>query len=209
MRLLIFITTVFLLSCGQNASKKQETSSNDSVTTTKDTTVVTPAKPDTASTPEPTALSTSVNGFLNAKEGNKWHVLNDREAKWISGQFDYFIAPKRKENPDYPYIARGDFNGDGKTDLAAVVTNDTKTTFQLAIILDAGNDTRKIMYWDEDIMEDAAISTIPKSTIEGFEGERTKKVNMKAEGINVEYFEKASFVLYWNGAAFKRIQTGD
>ena len=58
-------------------------------------------------------------------------------------------------------------------------------------------------------MIDAALSTIPNSTIEGMDGEKIKKIKLKGDGINVEYFEKASFVLYWDKSSFKRIQTGD
>ncbi|MFZ1533448.1 MAG: hypothetical protein WAT14_04735, partial [Chitinophagaceae bacterium] len=103
------------------------------------------------------------------------------------------------------YITRGDFNGDNKPDIASVVTDSIKKKFRIAIFL--GQDNIKI--WDEDIMIDAALSTIPKSTIEGMDGEKTKKIKLKGDGINVEYFEKASFVIYWSGTDFKRIQTGD
>ena len=39
--------------------------------------------------------------------------------------------------------------------------------------------------------------------------EKTKKIKLKGDGINVEYFEKAAFVLYWDKGSFKRIQTSD
>jgi len=212
MRLLILITSLCILSCGQNSSeKKKDIPVTDPVKITTDTPAPTkdPVKtPDTV-VQAPSALATWINGILDARAGNKWHVLNDREAHWISGQFDYFIAPRRKGNPDYPYIAKGDFNGDGNTDLAAVVTDESKTQYQLSIILGADEKNPAMTAWKEDILEDAAISVESKSDIEGFEGEKTKKIKMKAEGINVEYFEKASFVIYWNGSVFKRIQTGD
>jgi hypothetical protein len=213
MRLLILMTGLFIISCGQNSPGKKETIvAKDSTITVPDTTSTGKMKMNTADSSAPAAslLATRVNTILETETGNKWwHVLNDKEAKWISGQFDYFIAPKRKENPDYPYIARADFDGDGFMDIAAIVTDDKKINYQLVIIMDADEKAPKIMTWKEDIAEDAAISVEPKSVIEGSEGEKTKKVHMKADGINVEYFETASFVLYWNGTAFKRIQTGD
>ena len=119
--------------------------------------------------------------------------------------FDYFIVPKRKDSPNYPYITKGDFNADGKIDIAAVVTNEKKSKYQIAIMLEAD----KILFWNEDILEDAAISTVTKSEIEGMEGEKTKKVKLKGDGINIEYFERGSFVVYWDKVSFKRIQTGD
>lgn len=213
MRLLFLFITLFLISCGQKTSKKPEDlSKNDTLKTLTDTIHSTGEKAIamTESTGQPpTQLEIQVNGLLSANPGNKWHVLNDNEARWISGQFDYFIAPKRKENPDYPYIAKGDFNGDGKIDIAAVVTDTLKRNYQLAIILNADEKNPEIISWKEDIGEDAAISNLPKTEIEGMVGDKTRKIKMKGDGINVEYFETASFVIYWNGSVFKRLQTGD
>jgi hypothetical protein len=205
MKFLVFIAAVSLLSCGQNSTKgKEDVSTTDTAKTAVDTAKTTPvAKEDTPAytTPDEEA----VNELLKAKFETKWHVLNDKEAKWMKDAFDYFIVPKRKENPNYPYITKGDYNADGKADMAAVVTDSTKSSFRIAILLGAGN----IQLWEEDIMIDAALSTIPKSTIEGMDGEKTKKIKLRGDGINVEYFEKASFVLYWDKSTFKRIQTGD
>jgi len=205
MKFLIFIAAVSLLSCGQNSTKeKEEVSKTDTTKTAVDTATTTPLvkeEPPVYTAP----IEEAVNELLKAKFENKWHVLNDKEAKWMKDAFDYFIVPKRKEQPNYPYITKGDFNGDGKADMAAVVTDSTRNIYQVAIILGPDN----IKFWDEDIMADAALSTVPKSTIEGMDGEKTKKVKLKGDGINVEYFEKASFVLYLDKASFKRIQTAD
>ena len=206
MKFLIFIATVSLLSCGQKSTTKgkEDASITDTTKTTADT-LKTPhvVKTDTPSYNAP--LEKPLNEALQKVYGNDWHILNDQEAKWMKDAFDYFIVPKRKDNPNYPYITRGDFNGDDKPDIAAVVTDTLKNNCRIAIFL--GQDNIKL--WEEDIMIDAALSTIPKSTIEGMEGEKTKKIKLKGDGINVEYFEKASFVLYWDKSSFKRIQTGD
>jgi len=205
MKFLIFIAAVSLLSCGQNYTKeKEEVSKTDTIKTAVDTATTKPLvkeEPPVYTAPDEEA----VNELLKAKFENKWHVLNDKEAKWMKDAFDYFIVPKRKEQPNYPYITKGDFNGDGKADLAAVVTDSTRSIYQVAIILGPDN----IKFWDEDIMVDAALSTVPKSTIEGMDGEKTKKVKLKADGIVVEYFEQSSFVLYWDKTSFIRIQTSD
>lgn len=197
MRLFIFIATVSLMSCGQNSSKENKATSKI------DTTVATAVNDDPTdnSTPEERMVIRA----LRAQYGNKWHVMNDRDAKWMKDVFDYFIAPRRKEDPNYPYIARGDYDADNLVDLAAIVTDSLKRNYQIVILLEQGN----ILFWKEDIMNDAAISTIPKSDIAGMDGENTKKIKMKGDGIKVEYFEKASFVLYWDKSSFKRIQTGD
>src|SRR4051794_13868940 len=114
MRFLILLMTIGLLSCGQNESKETQT-------VHKDTAIVAAVQKDTlvkSVKPRPPFYRTpdeaAVNGSISKKFGDKWHVLNDHEAKWIKDAFDYFIVPKRKEYPDYPYISTGDFNGDGK-----------------------------------------------------------------------------------------------
>lgn len=205
MRFITPIVVFFLVACAGKANKEKETG------LTKDSSTAPPLQADTSqqltridsSTREETAINASL---TNSKQN--WKVLNDRTAHWMKDAYDYFIAPKRKEEPNYPYITLGDFNADGKTDTAAVVTDSTHKNYRIAILL--GNEIR---FWDEDILEDAAISTLPKpGEIKGMESgniEKTKIVRTKGDGIEVNYFEKASFVLYWNGKMFKRIQTSD
>ena len=205
MRFPIIIAAVFFISCGQNSSKTKEIadkrdSAKSSLVTVKPLSDA-KDKPITYTAPD----EEHVNEILKAKYGTEWHVLNDKEATWMKDAFDYFIVPKRKDSPNYPYITKGDFNADGKIDIAAVVTNEKKSKYQIAIMLEAD----KILFWNEDILEDAAISTVTKSEIEGMEGEKTKKVKLKGDGINIEYFERGSFVVYWDKTSFKRIQTGD
>ena len=201
MRVLIFTGAILFLSCGQNSS---ETKKEEVLADTKTTTPSSDAgiKDSVFYTTPDEAI---VNGSLKARYGSKWHLLNDSEAKWMKDAFDYFIVARRKNDPNYPYIAKGDYNADGKQDTAAVVTDSLKTNYQLAILMGGGNN----LLWKEDILEDAALSTIPKSEIDGMVGEKTKKIKMKGDGINVEYFEKAAFVLYWDKNNFKRIQTAD
>ncbi len=205
MRFIIIIAAVSFISCGQSSSKTKETA--DKKDSAKPSLVTVKTLPDTKDKPITYTAPDEehVNEILKAKYGTEWHVLNDKDASWMKDAFDYFIVPKRKDNPNYPYITRGDYNGDGKADIAALVTNDKKNTYQIAIILGADN----ILFWKEDILEDAAISTVTKSEIEGMEQEKTKKVKLKGDGITIDYFERGSFVVYWDKTSFKRIQTGD
>lgn len=207
MKLLYLSLFVLFVSCNND---NKETETKDGPVNGADSNIISKkeTQPDSIIVAE-SLLAKKINNILQAKEENsRWHVLNDKEAKWISGQFDYFIIPKRKENPDYPYIAAGDFDGDNRQDLAAVVTDSTRINYQLVIISDADS-SKKINYWKEDILEDAAISTAPKGKIEGTVNEKIKKIELKSEAIHVEYFEKASFIIYWNGKSFNRIQQGD
>ena len=205
MRLPIIIAVVIFISCGQNSSKRTETSSKDESTKPAIETIkalpLEKDRPITYMAPD----EEPVNEMLKVKYGTEWHVLNDKEATWMKDAFDYFIVPKRKDNPNYPYITKGDFNGDDKADIAALVKNNKKGSYQIAIILGKEN----ILFWQEDILEDAAISTLAKSDIEGMEREKPKKVKLKGDGIIIDYFERGSFVIYWDKTSFKRIQTGD
>ena len=110
MRFPIIIAVVFFISCGQNSSKKTETSSKDDSTKPAIETIKTlpreKDRPITYTTPD----EEPVNEILKVKYGTEWHVLNDKEATWMKDAFDYFIVPKRKDNPNYPYITKGDFN---------------------------------------------------------------------------------------------------
>lgn len=208
MKLFYISLFAFLVSC--NSNSKPGTNEDPVSISGSDSTSISRKETRADSTIIPVSpMAEKINTILGSmNESAAWHVLNDKEARWISGQFEYFIAPKRKDNPDYPYIAAGDFDGDNRPDLAAVVTDSTRVNYQLIIISDIDSN-RKINYWKEDILEDAAISTAPKGDIEGTVNEKVKKVKLGSEAIHVEYFEKASFIIYWNGKSFKRIQQGD
>jgi len=204
MKLLKAGILLLFISCNQNKNTPAPS------TLKKDTTAIVtglPAKKSSAAAE--TGLSQKVNDILQgSKEWKNWYVLNDQTARWISGQFEYFIQPKRKENPDYPYIAKGDFDNDKKPDVAALLTDSSRTNYQLVIISDIDS-SRKLNFWKEDIIEDAAISAIPAGDITGTEKGKIKKIKLAAEAIQVEYFEKASFIIYRSGKVFKRIQQGD
>lgn len=142
-----------------------------------------------------------MNKILQSKFSGQWRIVNDSIAQWPKDEFDYFIAGKRKENPDYPYIASGDYNVDSKADYAVLIVNDKKDKYRIAILLDTAN----VIIWNDDV-QGAAISTNPKEDIGSIDG---KVAKLKGEAINVEFFEKSSWVLYWNGSSFKKIWTGD
>ncbi|MFN8290697.1 MAG: hypothetical protein U0U70_10595 [Chitinophagaceae bacterium] len=152
-----------------------------------------------------TPAEKEINALLAGKPGSTLTVVNDSSAKWMKDVFDSFIVPRRKEDPDYPYIAKGDFNGDGRQDAAALVKVKDKPEYEVAIIMGSPLDKNRISFWKEDI-DVCAISTYPKGELAGI---GSGKVKMKGDGINVEYYEKAAFVLYWNGKEFKRVYTAD
>lgn len=196
MRFQFLLLTVFFFSCGQNSSTKETTTQDPTKTNTDTTKTITPSVVDSAA-----IRIAEFEKKLTASTGENWRVVTDSIAQWPKDVFDYFIASKRKESPHYPYVASGDFNADGKIDTAFLITNETKKNYQIAISLSID----KIVFWKEDI-DLTAISKIPKTELGGINGE---KIKMKGDGIEVEYYEKSSFVLYWTGNGFKRVWTSD
>ena len=200
MRITAFAVLLILLSCGQKKNNQPATGPDAVTRNPADT--VQPVNPAPASA-TPAALA--VNQRLQRWYGDSLAVITDTDAAWMKDVFDYFIAPKRKTDPDYPYIALGDFNGDKQADTAALVKTKAKAEYQIAVISGGGMDSNAIRFWKEDI-DICAVSTYPKGDLQGID---QPKVKMKGDGINVEYYEKASFVLYWDGKKFRRAQTGD
>ncbi|MFZ9387325.1 MAG: hypothetical protein ACO25B_05535 [Chitinophagaceae bacterium] len=198
MRLFITVSILFLFSCGQKKKAAETTPADMPDSLVRDSSSIPDSK---APAFAPGPGETAVNARLKETPGSEWVVVNDTMAPWPAGEFDYFIAPKRKDNPDYPYIATGDFNGDGQNDKAALVKNPGTGNYQVAILLENG----PVIFWKEDI-DLCALSVYPRGTLEGMDGGKKK---MTGDGINVEFFEKATFVLYWDGKAFRRTYTGD
>ena len=201
MRLLACIIAALFFSCGQSVDKGNASPTDSLVTKPDSTTMVSSSKDTISELQKPTELETQVNRMLQTKFPNQWQVVNDSFSKWPDDVFDYFIAGKRKENPDYPYIAKGDYNVNGKADYAALVVNDKRDKYRIAILLDS----TKVIVWEDDV-QGAAIATNPKEDIGSIDGKIAK---LKGDGINVEFFEKSSWVLYWDGSSFKKIWTGD
>jgi len=198
MRILIPVTWLMFLACNAKKESGDKTISDTTQTPAQDTQAITDS---VAPVFTPTEAETAINSRLTGIPGSRWVVVNDTMAHWPAGEFEYFIAPKRQEQPDYPYITNGDFNGDGLTDQAALVKISGSDVFLIAILLNKG----PVLFWSEDI-DLCALSTYPKGPLEGMEG---GKKNLTGDGINVEFYERATFVLYWNGKTFKRSYIGD
>jgi hypothetical protein len=206
MKLIGLPLLLLLASCGD---KKANSKSGESDSVNKPHIMGSAAMPrpgDSMEVNTPGPLTQLVNDSLNHISKNNWHVLNDHLANWKKETFDYFIATKRLDIPDYPYACSGDFNGDGKTDYAAVTKEEGMQNYRIAIIQDG-----KIIYWDEDVLQNAALKTRTASELmeQTEENPKPKKIVMKGDGIEVEYFEQASYVIYWDGKKFSKVQEGD
>ena len=199
-KLSIILCLFLLISCNSRKSGPS-TGSNDTPGTGLDTTAPLPRSVQ----PVISAETEQVNQVLAEKSGGTLAVLTDVDAGWKKEDFDYFIAPKRKDNPDYPYLTKGDFNGDGQADMAALVKTKDKAEYQLAILLGQPLSKDRIIFWKEDI-DICAVSTYPKGELAGMD---QPPFHLKADAINVEYFERATLVIYWDGKAFRKTHTGD
>jgi hypothetical protein len=186
-----FLIFLFGFSCTD--SPKPKDYSDDSKNVVADST-----------TPQPvikSEMAIDLNVRLQAEGFGDWTVVNDSVANWPKDMFDYFISGKRQADVDYPYITKGEFNGDSLPDWAALVTNKAGDFHKVAIFLH----NRKVQMWDDDV-RGAALSTYPKTELGDIYG---KTIQMKAQGINLEFFEKSSWVLYWDGNKFRKAWTGD
>lgn len=199
-KLSIILCLFLLISCNSRKSGPS-TGSNDTPGTGLDTTAPLPRSVQ----PVISAETEQVNQVLAEKSGGTLAVLTDVDAGWKKEDFDYFIAPKRKDNPDYPYLTKGDFNGDGQADMTALVKTKDKAEYQLAILLGQPLSKDRIIFWKEDI-DICAISTYPKGELAGMD---QPPFQLKADAINVEYFERATLVIYWDGKSFRKTHTGD
>ena len=199
MRAAIFFCLAILFSCGSKKSGDQ--------TGTADSTRSTPEKDSTAAVvlPAITEKARLLNQWLTRYGTDSMQVITDAEAAWPKDVYDYFIAAKRAVDPDYPYIATGDFDGDGSPDQAALVRHRGKPVYELAIISGDSSARDRIRFWKEDI-DICAVSLYPKGELQGI---GQPKVKMRGDGVNVEYYEKASFVIYWDGKKYTRAYTGD
>ena len=200
MKFLAFACFLMLYGCNNN-KQTPEKNQSDTILTAKADSIT---KEQTKAS-GPSADWQEVNHVLSEKFGGSLTIVTDTDANWPKDVFDYFIAPKRKEHPDYPYLCKGDFNGDGQSDAAALVKTKDKPDYQLAIIFGQPLDRHRISFWKEDI-DLCAISTFPKGQLEGI---GKPAISLKGDAVNVEFYERATFVVYWDGKAFRRTHTGD
>jgi len=146
----------------------------------------------------------SINMILAVLPG-KYHLVTDAESGWTMDALEYFVYPQRKKDPDYPYIVRGDYNCDGRPDIAALVTDSSAKQVKLAFIYDG--DT-KINWWKED-MQGAALKNMVKQEFGAMRDEKELKVSLPCDAVEAEWFEKATQVIFWNGRKFENVWTAD
>lgn len=200
MRIPVFLLALVLFSCGQGPAdkKKNDADSAGKVTDTTDSRDF---------TIKDVGESIRFNSILRQKGSGQWHVVTDQESGWTKDVMDYFVVNERKNDPEFPYIAKGDYDCDGIRDIAALVTDSSNSKSMIVFLLKEGKEMR---WWTEDV-KGGAIANLPKTEVTGFgeDIDEEKKVKMPCDGVNVVWFESASYVVYWNGSKFDRIGTSD
>ena len=143
----------------------------------------------------------SINALL-AKMPGGWKVVTDERSGWTADALEYFVYSHRKTAPDYPYITRGDYDCDGRPDVAALVT-DTSAT-RLLFLFACG----KTHWWEEDMMG-AALKNMKKQDFGAMKDEEELRVSLPCDAVEAEWFEKAMQVIYFDGKKFQNVWTAD
>jgi hypothetical protein len=120
MKLTAALILFLCFSCGQKRNDKTDNTSADSLQEGRYDTNGKPVNRISGSSGE-VDITQEINALLNEKFGDTLTIVSDKDAGWAKDLFDYFIVPQRKDYPEYPYAAKGDFNGDGQQDAAVLV----------------------------------------------------------------------------------------
>lgn len=147
-------------------------------------------------------LEAEVNAVLANQYGAKYRVVADKDRGWDKYEFEHFVLPNRKTFEYYPYIVKGDFDGDKVADLAAEVVNTENNYHRLAFVW--GGDKR-LTFYDGQLC--SAISFLPAN--EWKSHWEAVAVHLEADAILVECYEKSAWILYWDGRAFQQYWMSD
>lgn len=147
-------------------------------------------------------LESHINDLLENKYNSKYRVVTDNDKNWDKYSFDNFVLPERKKFKYYPYIVKGDFNGDGVSDLAAEIINTENKNTQLAIIWSGNNDLK--VYKGQLC---SALSFIPASEWKSHWEQGS--VYLNADAILVTCYEQSAWILYWDGNSFQQFWMSD
>ncbi|MFZ1704886.1 MAG: SH3 domain-containing protein [Saprospiraceae bacterium] len=147
-------------------------------------------------------LVEEINAKLASLYNSKYRVVTDNDKNWSKYDFDNFITPERKKFQYFPYIVKGDFNGDGISDLAAEIKN-TENNFERLVFIFGGNNL--IKFYDGQLC--SSISFIPAN--EWVSHWESGSLKLNADAIIVSCFEKSGWILYWDGNTIKEYWISD
>lgn len=147
-------------------------------------------------------LESDVNSALAAEYGAKYRVVTDQDRKWDKHEFDTFVIPEREKFEYYPYIVKGDFDGDKVSDLAAEVVNTENNYHRLAVVWGGSH---RLSFYDGQLC--SALSFAPANEWKSHWEEAA--VTLAADAIMVSCYEKSAWLLYWTGRGFAQYWISD
>jgi len=203
----LFIIPVMLvfIACNQSKTKeKKEATQKDSSNMVSDSAGANKNLPQRAMLPD----EAMINGLLKSKGHEKWRLITDAEARVDS--FNYYVetvGKARVKNPDFPFIAKGDFNGDGKMDYAALVMTDEKfdtTTLTKVVIFLADGD---MIITEADSDNHTTVDLSPKSSkVHGFlDGKTETDIKLKYDAVDVSNWDAGGDYIYWDGKKWRKL----
>ncbi len=148
---------------------------------------------------ENSSLRDRIESIVKNKLGSQWYILNDKQAKWDNYDLENLIVPYRNENPDYPYIIKGDFDGNGKLDYAATFSESGDLVSKIAIIFDSG----KVYFWDIEYPTLCMLDCEKKQDI--YRLNYDSSVKLIGDGIAIFYSGEGGELICWDGTEFKVI----
>lgn len=147
-------------------------------------------------------LEADINEVLIAQSHEEYRVVTDKDRNWDKYEFDNFVTPERSKFSYYPYIVKGDFDGDNVPDLAAEVRNTNNGYTRLALLW---GKTKKLTFYDGQLC--SALSFVPAAEWKSHWEEAS--VTLTADAIMVSCYEKSAWLLYWNGRSFQQYWMSD
>lgn len=147
-------------------------------------------------------LEADINEVLIEQAHEEYRVVTDKDRNWDKYEFDNFVTPERFKFSYYPYIVKGDFDGDNVPDLAAEVRNTNNNYTRLALLW--GN-SKKLTFYDGQLC--SALSFVPANEWKSHWEEAS--VTLAADAIMVTCYEKSAWLLYWNGRSFQQYWMSD
>ena len=188
--LLSLLLAAMLLSCNQNSDGSTEKQDSSGVTNGVD------------SIAARDRVFDSVNAVLATGPGG-WQLVTDDRSGLTADYIEYFVESPRKANPEYPYLARGDYNCDDRQDLA-VLAVDSSDAVKLVFLYGGGGQD----WWTDDMLG-AALKNFPRQNFGAMKDEEELNVSLPCDAVEAEWFEKAVQVIYWDGKKFTNVWTAD
>lgn len=202
---MILLAILGCVACGTSKKKENPVMDKPDSTGMNTDTVATP--PANSSMTGLTANAAAVNELLRTKKGPGWRLLNDSDTRVdIFESYQKEVSAKRKDNPDFPFLVRSDFNGDGQPDYVALVTDGTKegekefvhAATRIAILPGGGD----VIISNENCFQHTLLKIVPKSTtIEGYD-DKDKKIKLTKDAIDVNNWDGGGYYIYWDGKKF-------